>query len=104
MVHATRYLVPSVRSKVFADRPFFAVVTCQAASNQVVNEVRVLSRIVPAVADPWWRQAVHTSRPRLWRHGVAVVWHAGQTNPVGHRKPHPGSPGDEDDFPLQVHR
>ena len=38
---------------VVPDRPFFAEVTCQAASNQVVSGVLVLSRIVPAVADPW---------------------------------------------------
>lgn len=29
--------------------PFLAVVTCQAASNQVVSGVRVLSKMVPAV-------------------------------------------------------
>jgi hypothetical protein len=40
---------PSIRSNVLADKPFFAVVMCQAASNQVVKGVRVLSKIVPAV-------------------------------------------------------
>ena len=44
-------MVPSVHSSVLADRPFFAVVKCQAASNHVVSGVRVLSIIVPAVAD-----------------------------------------------------
>jgi len=46
-------LVPKVRSRVLADIPFLAVVTCHAASNQVVSGVRVLSKIVPAVTDVW---------------------------------------------------
>lgn len=86
IVQATRYLVPKVRSSVFADRPFLAVVTCHAASNHVVREVRVLSRIVPAVTDVWWRQAEHTSRPRVCLHGTAVTPHAGHLNPFGQRK------------------
>ena len=45
-------LTPIVRSRVFADSPFFAVVTCHAASNQVLSGVRVLSRMVPAVTVP----------------------------------------------------
>ena len=45
MIHATRYLVPSVRSSVLADMPFLAVLTCHAASNQIVSGVRVLSNI-----------------------------------------------------------
>ncbi len=35
--------------RVWAGIPFLAVVRCQAASNQVVRGVRVLSMIVPAV-------------------------------------------------------
>ncbi len=86
IVHATRYLVPSVRSSVFADRPFLAVVTCHAASNHVVRGVRVLSKIVPAVTDVWWRQAEHTNRPRVCLQGSAVIPHAGHLKPFGQRK------------------
>ena len=49
IAHAARYPVPNVSSSVLADRPLLAVVTCHAASNHVVNGVRVLSRMVPAV-------------------------------------------------------
>jgi len=37
------------RHKIRHNQPFFAVVICQAASNHIVNGVRVLSKIVPAV-------------------------------------------------------
>jgi len=83
---ATRYLVPNVRSSVFADRPFFAVVTCHAASNHVVRGVRVLSRIVPAVTDVWCRQLEHTKRPRVCLQGSAATPHTGHLNPLGQRK------------------
>jgi len=51
IIQATRQLMPIVCSHVLADRPFFAVVTCPAASNQVVSGVRVLSKIVPVVTE-----------------------------------------------------
>ena len=73
-------------SRVFADRPFLAVVTCQAASNHVVRGVRVLSRIVPTVAEAWCRQPGHTNRPRVCRHAAVQIPHAGQANPLGQRK------------------
>ncbi len=77
--------MPRVRSKVLADMPFLAVVKCQAASNQVVSGVLVLSKIVPAVTDVWWRQIVQASLPRLSFHGVEDFLHAGQINPSGQR-------------------
>ena len=78
--------MPSVRSKVLAERPLFAVVRCHAASNHVVSGVCVLSKRVPAVTDAWWRHAGHTSRCRLCRHGrTASCLQAGQTKPPGHR-------------------
>jgi hypothetical protein len=43
MLHASSYLMPSVEAKVFADMPFFAVATCQAAANHTGNGVRVFS-------------------------------------------------------------
>ena len=73
--------MPSVRSKVLADIPFFAVVRSHAASNQIVKAVRVLSKIVPAPTRTWSRQAGHTSRPRLVRHGSPLVPHDGQMKP-----------------------
>jgi len=87
IVQATRYLVPKVRSKVFADRPFLAVVTCHAASNQVVKGVRVFSKIVPGVTDVRWRHFEHTRRPRVCLQGSAVTPHSGHVNPSGQRKP-----------------
>jgi len=87
IVQATRYLVPNVRSSVFADRPFLAVVTCHAASNHVVSGVRVFSRIVPAVTDVWCRQVEHTRRPQLCLQGSAATAHAGHLNPLGQRRP-----------------
>ena len=74
-----------MRSRVLADMPFFAVVTCQAASNHVVNGVRVLSKIVPAVTVHWCRQAGQTKRPRVCFQGSCCCWHAGHTKPLGHR-------------------
>lgn len=86
IAQATRYLVPNVRSRVLAEKPFLAVVTCQAASNHVVNGVRVFSRIVPAVIDVWWRQPRHTNRPRVCFQGSPATPQVGHRNPSGHRK------------------
>ena len=76
---------PRVRSRVTADISFLAVVRCQAASNQVVSGVRVLSRIVPAVTVAWCRQEGHTRRPRVCRHGAVAASRTGQTMPSGQR-------------------
>jgi len=86
IVQATRYLVPNVRSRVLAEKPFLAVVTCHAASNHVVKGVRVFSSAVPAVTDVWWRQARQTNRPRVCLHGPSATPQAGHWNPFGHRK------------------
>ena len=86
IVQATRYPAPNVRSRVLAEKPLLAVVTCHAASNHVVKGVRVFSSIVPAVINVWWRQTRHTSRPRVCFHGSSTTPHAGHWNPFGHRK------------------
>ncbi len=86
IAQATRYLTPNVRSRVLAEKPFLAVVTCQADSNHAVKGVRVFSRIVPAVIDVWWRQAVQTNRPRVCFQGASTTPQTGHWNPVGQRK------------------
>jgi hypothetical protein len=83
---AVRQLVPSVRSRVLAERAFLAVIRCQAASSHVLSGIRVLSRLVLLVTDVCWRQAGHTNRLRVWRHRSAVVPHAGQKRPLDQRK------------------
>ncbi len=65
--------------------PFLAVVKYQAASKQVVSGVLVLSKIVSAVTDVWWRQIVQANLLRLSFHGVEDFLYAGQINPSGQR-------------------
>ena len=64
---------------------FDAYVTCQAASNQVVSGVRVLSKIVPAVIDVWYRHIGQTKRSRVSLQGIETDLQAGQVNPSGQR-------------------
>ncbi len=75
---------PSTRLRPSAETPFFWVVRCQAARNQVVSGVRVPWKIVPEVAEVSRAQPAHDQRPSAVRQPLGVP-QPGQTTPSGQR-------------------
>ena len=80
--HAGEYM--GARCRLCADTPSFWVANNQAALNQTVSGVRVLSKIVPAVADARALHPLQRNVPSAIRHPLAWA-QLGQTNPSGHR-------------------
>lgn len=85
MAHAVRYeLISSSRWRLCADTPSFCVANNQHAMNHAVSGVRVLSKMVPAVADVAERHVVQ--RYRLSPSAQPPGWpQVGHTNPYGQR-------------------
>jgi hypothetical protein len=86
IAHAVWYEpISRARWRLWADTPSFWVANSQAAVNHTVSGVRVLSKIVPAVAEVRTLHPQQRNVPSPMRHPPPGSTQLGQTNPSGHR-------------------